>query len=320
LVNGKSELAKDLLNKFALEFKTFAVEYSVYLPLAGIEMGLEALDLGSVHLAKFDRQFFEQDFDLTGMPATEFVPVYACSKVVAECERAFEIAEQSTRRVLDLLRYTLLFAKKRPSRPHQVRVGIQGEIQTKFHLSFATCSERENNILRRASFGPLQGLPIDADWFRLMQSIGVFDVAGLLNKRPSELNDYEQALVRGIHWAANAQTQLEPENELLNLVTALETYFTPRNRDPVTVAIAEGVAFLLGKTKRERTTLKKETRKLYGRRSAVSHGGQTAVEATDLFRLTEIARDVTKRLIERRSEFTSRNHLLDWIEDQKMEC
>jgi hypothetical protein len=273
-----------------------------------------------VQLVKLDRQFFERGFDLTRIPATDFVPVYARSEVVAETERAFKIAEQRTHRVLDLLRYTLLFAKKRPSRPHQVRVGLNGEIQTKFHRSFAECTESENNVVRRTGSGPLQGLPVDAEWVGLMRSIGVFEVAALLNKSASELTDYEKALVRGLHWAANAQTQVEPENELLNLVTALETYFTPRDRDPVTAAIAEGVAFLLGKTKMERIALKKDTRVLYGRRSAVSHGGQTAVEPTDLFRLTEIARDVTKRLIEQRSEFTSRNDLLDWVEDKKMAC
>jgi hypothetical protein len=318
LVGGEPDTAKSLLEDLVNEFETFALRYTIYFPLAGIDMTVPVLNFGNVELVKLEREFFDQAFDVGLAPATDFAPVYARTEVLAESDRAFQIAEHRTRRIFNLLRYTLLFARKRPARPRQLRVGLHGEIPTKARMSFAECSDREKNTVSRNGLGPLQGVPIDADWIGLMHTVGVFEMAALLSKVPDELTDYEKTLIRGLHWVANAQTQDEPENELLNLVTALETYFTPSGRDPVTVAIAEGVAFLLGKNKMERIALKRATRELYARRSAVSHGGQTVVEQSELFKPTEIARDVTKHLIERRSEFTTRKALLDWIEDQKM--
>ncbi len=144
------------------------------------------------------------------------------------------------------------------------------------------------------------------------------DVSAILAKPVSALSDFERVLLRGLHWFGNALPQKEPENELLSLVTCLETFLTPRDGNPIGTAIAEGVALLLGNTLDERKKLKKRVKDLYGKRSSVSHGGEKAVLESDLIELREIAKNFIQRMISLGKRIQSQKELLEMIEDQKL--
>ena len=62
----------------------------------------------------------------------------------------------------------------------------------------------------------------------------------------------------------------------------------------------------------------REIRRIYGKRSGVSHGGRAAVEESELRDLTGIAANVVRALSARRGQFRTRDDLHSWIDEQKM--
>ena len=92
--------------------------------------------------------------------------------------------------------------------------------------------------------GPLPPFTITEETIENMRSSGVFNLSDLLRK--PQLNDFEKALLHGIHWFSSSRRQVESENRLLNLMVCLESFLTPEGRTPVAHAIAEGVASYFG--------------------------------------------------------------------------
>ena len=113
--------------------------------------------------------------------------------------------------------------------------------------------------------------------FKESRWVGGMNLSNILQKPYSDLSDFEETLLRGVHWLSNSHSQLELETKFTCLVTCLETYFTPRGGDQIANAIAEGTSFLIFDSKNERIALKGLVKKLYGKRSAISHGGRQAV-------------------------------------------
>ena len=132
------------------------------------------------------------------------------------------------------------------------------------------------------------------------------------------MSAFEQTLLRGLHWFSSAETQEEPENRLLNLITCIETCLTPRDGNPITTAIAEGAAIIIAHDLAGRRHLKKRIQELYRRRSAISHGGQTALLDSEWTELRHIAGALLVTLIKRKEEFASQRDLLEWIETKKL--
>jgi hypothetical protein len=96
---------------------------------------------------------------------------------------------------------------------------------------------------RRRGFLPFH---VRGEVLGTMREMGMFDVGNLLKKAGHSLTEFEATLMRGIHWYAAARAQTENENEFLNLGISLETFLTPKDREPIGVYIAEGTAFILG--------------------------------------------------------------------------
>ena len=151
-----------------------------------------------------------------------------------------------------------------------------------------------------------------------MDGIGVFAVCGILQKPVHSLTDFEKTLLRAIHWFANYQTQFENENRLLCLITCLETFFTPKDGNPIGTAIAEAVALFTSDELAARKKIKRRVKDMYQLRRSVSHGGHTAVLDSQLREILEISRTLMERVIARRGEFSDRDAVLTWVEEQKL--
>jgi hypothetical protein len=317
------------------EFVCFAQERVVFIPLAGIKMHLEQLPIGRVvlrnltgdqaerltgrvrlivmqtgHTEEQKESIFKQ-FDekyvtkVRGRVCSEFT-------VVAESRRAKELAEEETRRALDLLRFSIpcLYGDRR------VMIGLQGEACEDGRSTVSiTTDNTKLDVGGEVVYHPFE---ITQQAVDAMRSIGVFEVASLLEKPTHQATEFERAILRAVHWVADAQAQVEKENSLLSLVTCLETFLTPRNRDPISAAIAEGVAILVGDGLEKRKRIKQRVREFYRLRSAFSHGGHGEILDADLGELREIAGELTVQMIRRRNEFRSVQSLLDWLEDQKL--
>jgi hypothetical protein len=154
---------------------------------------------------------------LEGVVCAEF-------RVIAEPNRARERAEDETRRVLELLRFA------RPAlypENLQVAVGLAGEVFRASRIT-PTYSPRSYN-LNVENTGPHFSFDLSEETLATMRGFGVFEVSEVLRKNVRDLTQFEETLLRGIHWFSVAEVQQEAENKLLSMVTCLETFLAPRD-------------------------------------------------------------------------------------------
>jgi hypothetical protein len=237
--------------------------------------------------------------------------ICAVYQIVAEPNRARELAEQETQLALDLLRYSIPALYKNGE---NIRIGLSPQMSFIYQRTLSLSADNfliYRNLLHH-------DYEISKNNFTVLREIGVFEVSDILRKPYEDLNEFEKMLLRGIHWFADSQTQVKIENEFLNLVTCLEVFFTPDNGDPISNSIAEGTALLLGEDLKERKHLKSRVKDLYRHRSKVSHGGHSSILNKDVVDLKSIAMKLLVKMIKWRETFKSRKNLIDWLEDQRL--
>lgn len=317
------------------EYEAFDTEYTVVLPLVGVCIGTTPVTLGRATLRGYDDAVAD---DLTGRCRTiiEANPNYSeewkakyfegmdrnylaelrgsvCSEVTvrAEPDRAKEIALEETRLALDLLRYAILFlyTKDRPR-----AVGVLGDVSDDHRVSVAIRTDNQG-----VNFGSeMRNHPLELDdrTIARMRTIGVFDLSDLIVK-PAR-TEFEDVILRAVHWLASAQAQAENENALLNLVTCLETFFKAEAGTPITATIAEGVALLTATGTEARKRRKGRVAHFYGKRSKPTHEGDGKITTAELLELTLICRDLTMLMIRHRDKFFGHREFRNWLEDQKL--
>jgi hypothetical protein len=232
-------------------YDSFHEANTVYVPLEGLRLELEPLEFGPVLLRTVDRAVIMAEMRQDARDAltrsglqwpTDIPDVCGVYTIVAEPRRAAERAVEETRRVLDLLRYCLSSVCPEWS---QVRVGFKGELRGWAERWFAVSRVQGSFSANQQPQQPKPELTLNQDTLQELQSIGAMTVARILKKKADETTPFEQIVVRAIHWFAMSQADQEPENQVLNLITCLETFFTANNQDPIVNTVAEGVAFTL---------------------------------------------------------------------------
>lgn len=310
------------LNSLIAQYENYSTKYRVYIPLSGIKMNVDRIDIGNIVLRTVKESYIEKIAkDVTSKIFMERIVSEfqgkVCSEynIIADAKRAKERAEEETRRVLDLLRYSIPFLYSKSMR---VTIGLEHEVIRAARSSLVL--ENEGNSF--SSFGELIGplVPFDISEKNIehMKRIGVFTLSDTLKKDYVSLNDFERVLLRSLHWFANAQETIEKEQAFLNLIICLETLLTPKNRDPIANAIAEGVAFILCEELEGRKSIKRFIKKLYKKRSGISHGGHVEILDVDFLRIRNICRGLLEQMIKKKDEFSSQEMLSEWIENQKL--
>ncbi len=236
-------------------------------------------------------------------------------KVIAEPKRAKERALEETRRVIDVFRYSIpaLYSEDK-----KVAVGIAGEEISALRLLPILSSDGLKFSVESDRIGMLFPFTINHEMSQHFDRLGVQKLFDLLGKKYSSLTSFDKCLLNSIHWFASFTSQLEPENQVLNLLMSLESLLTPKENNPIGTAIAEGVAWLIGDDTRTRKQIKKRVQELYRIRSGVAHGGKKTVQKSAIEDLTSICGNVLANLIPRHSEFANQKTLLGWIEEQKL--
>lgn len=315
--------------------EAYSIEQMIHIPLGGISMyGIEELSLGKVQIKKVTEVTLNEILEATRAIiktsknsleeqeciiqksnenlSSEFLDkVCSVYRVVAEPLRARELAEQETQRSLDLLRYSIpaLYSDE-----NRIRIDLSSQSSFSYQPTLIISSAGFIEDRRRLN----RTYELSVSNLEVLKELGIFEVSSILRKPYEQVNDFEKTLLRGIHWFASSQTQIEMENEFLNLTTCLEVFFTPEGGDPISNSVAEGVAFILGEDLVERKYLKRRVKKLYGHRSKVSHGGHADILNKDVFDLKYIAMSLLVKMIEWREQFVSREELIDYLENQKL--
>jgi len=319
------------LDAFVTQCENAAEEYVVYLPLDNIEITSNHLDFGKFTLVNMrsnqleeqirrfsaaisDKEGLEQllshwQRDALPVLSNKVVAVYTIS---AESRLSKELAEAEWYRFSDILRYFIfVFYKKM----YYIDMGLHGDVRYGIGEAVLIPSTYDTFQITKSLKSP-QALLIGPQIEDAMRQLGVFALADMLN--PEQKTAFSDTLFTGIHWVANALIQSEPANEYLSLVSCLETFLTRERGDVGSIgnAIATGVAWILGRNSSDRITIHKEVKKIYDKRSTISHGGHQEDIATYLPRLREIVGAVILQMVQRRDEFcdSGKQGLSDWID------
>ncbi len=256
---------------------------------------------------------------------------------VAQSDVAGERAEEEALRAIDLLRfaipsiYTFLYPaefyspserekqkKKRQKSEYRTRtrvgVGLQGEVSVGIRRTVII----QTNVEAFSLPGKFVGMrPFEvSDLNRnTMEQIGALKVSAWL--RQQTVTPFQDAILRSIHWFANALVQFEIENELLNLVTSLETLLA-RESDNLMEAVGYGIAFILGNNINERKELISRYNEIYKVRSSTSHHGYRRADEVDLIELRYLSMKIIKFAIEKSGEWEKPEELSAWIKEKKL--
>jgi hypothetical protein len=151
-----------------------------------------------------------------------------------------------------------------------------------------------------------------------LTEIGFSRMSEALVKDPDTRTDLESAIIRALHWLGDGHSQPAVENQLLSLVTAMETLFTKENQDPVALTIAESMAFVISDTLAGRRWVKGFAKRMYGTRSKITHGKIRQITDSDLILFRWYVTLAVQQCILRVDELGSLDGLLDWIEDERL--
>jgi Apea-like HEPN len=315
--------ATQVFEDFLKQINDAVREHTVYVPLDGLSMGREPVALGNVTLftmtrAKIDEILNKATTVFAALIENVVDRVSAEFVCIAEKARAIERAKEESTLAIDVLRFAVPFmADFNYSRDH-LTFGIQGSVP-----SLLTCTifvRARDTRLASSNVGITGPIPftLNDSTLERLRLIGALRISDILRKPLERQSDFEKVLLRGVHWFANAQIQTERESELLNLITCLETFLTPKDNNPIGTAIAEGTALLLEATLPDRKRMKRRVQQLYRLRSAVSHGGEKAIADSDIGDLREIAKRIMSKMIDLADRTESQKALFDIIEDAKL--
>lgn len=296
---------------------------TVYLAVSGIEMtDVDELRFGEVVLKKMTDA---QTAEIIGRLDTEkdrkkfldrvrSVP-FAEIVVWAEPIKAWEIAVDRVRAVLDLLRYSMPFLSDENLDPDISLLG-----QNRFSPPLVAVHGREVEDL----FGSFQDLPtsleISKEAVSKMEDAGFFEAAGFAGKE--DKTQLERKVLRGIQWASDSQGQREPDNKLLSLIIALECLLPSLRSSGSGSWTSEGAALLLGRDLKSRRAVRNRILGLYKKRNNIVHGGEgEKITSKDVIWLRKTVHELIRTIIRRRSEFESSHGdytIAIWLEDRKL--
>ncbi len=339
LKDSNTDKADVYLDDLITQCENYNVEYTVYLPVDGVNMLVDRVDLGKITLTNMRGKQFEDYIKQAEAQIMNCTPnqednqrhlhiwqrdvlpllkdrVVAIYTTVAEPTRAQERAEEEFSRVLDILRYFLFSAFQKSM---EFDIGLNGNVHHGIGTAAIISADYQVFHTPRIFKGP-RPFEITQEIVDAMQRVGVQALAEMLH--PDNKTDFSETLFAGIHWVANAHTQADPANEFLSLASCLETFLTRSKTDigSITNAVAGGVGWVLGHNYQDRLNLHKEVKNFYEKRSTISHGGKQEDLSSHLPRLRDIVGAFILEMVRRRDDFAvgGKQALHDWIDQGPM--
>lgn len=307
------------------EMHNYSLEQTVYLRVKGLRI-IEPMTIGNVDFIMCSKEKAEEliteIYEKVDFPAERqsrhfnerFASHFnqhciAVNKIIAEPIKAFERAHDETRRSLEILRY----AATNMNFGENVKFGLDGDPSFADNFAFISSTEVASGDVNPD--GKVVPFRLDKLGINQLHELGAFKLGDFL--RDSNLSPFKETLLRAVHWLSSAVTQAEKENKYLHLIIALEALFTPPKGDPISNTIAESTALTINNTLSGRLQIKTLIKKCYGKRSAIAHGGKSAVKDDDLNQLIIIVWNTIKSLIDKADDFKDQDALRLHFENMK---
>ncbi len=312
-----------LLERLSESLDSYDEQRTIYVPLSGIKMtDVDELRFGEVALKKMteaQKEEITRDLDTEEdkdkfLGRVRTVP-FAEMTVSAEPIKAWEVALNRLRDVLDLLRYSMPFLSNEDLDPD---INLLGWNASSPPLVAVHSGKAED------LFGSLRDLPtsleISQRTVREMEDAGFFKAAEFAGKE--EKTQLERKVLRSIQWASDSQGQREHDNKLLGLIISLECLLPSTRPSGTGSWTAEGAAILLGRNLSARKAMRNRILGLYRKRNNIVHGGESEeITADDVVWLRKTVHDLISAIINRRDEFEKPDGTYaigTWLEDRKL--
>lgn len=333
LLKGEIKDLEKSLTDFFESLSAFERKTTVYLQVTGLRLDRQ-VKVGKVTFLECDKNLIDNlKVDLKAIIDTLkndeqskiFFNKQVCSdlddelmgKTISMCsfnaepDRAYERAKEETRKSIDLFHFA---SKAIYGSSGDIKIGLKGDFSKTLRKGFLFSEDHINTT--NDSVGPAESFEVNETNLKRLEEIGFLKLSEfLVKKQPSQ---FEETLLRSVHWFSSATRQEDVENSFLFMIIALETLFTIEHGNPIGIQIAEGTALILGKDIEQRRVIKKLVKKFYGFRSAISHGGKKQITEGNYYSLLNIVGSAIKILVGKNDTFHSQEDLLKWIEDMKL--
>jgi transcriptional regulator with XRE-family HTH domain len=307
------EDAAALLADVAHDLSSFSTEQRVFLPIRGLDLLVSELSVGQVTIRRGVPPGVDPESEV-GRYLVE--RVYAEYQTVAEPIKAGEKATEQARRAIDAI--TFAHVARAPyggTSDAVVSLASEGIAQVAW-LGLVSDGASATSLSRpQRAFGVM----ISSGTLVSMEASGLGVLSQMLRVPASDLSEFEDSVLRAVHWFAAAQGQLEVENRLLNLTTALETLVSPSDRSTtISGEIGDAVALILASGYEHRKSLKQFVVDQYNARSRVSHGGRRGVTETDAGQVRQIVAALIEKMLPLREVIKDRKDLFEWLERTRL--
>lgn len=157
---------------------------------------------------------------------------------------------------------------------------------------------------------------IEAEHIEKMRGNGFGPLLDAIGKPENDRTEFEEILIRSLHWFAEAERQTTIENKSTAYVTSIDMFFATKN-EPLTRDVTEGTAMVLGSTLEARRELVKIMDRFYDLRSRVSHAG-VEVDEGEIAGLQVHALSFLAKMSSMASEFSTKEQFRAWIREQRL--
>jgi hypothetical protein len=325
-----NEKLKSEFRKLQKELSSWEEEFTVYIPILGLEIETEELALGKIILKKskdvknyiierWEKSHGGKEFDELTKKNNDDLIKFALSqirssvcaeiKIKAESGKAEEKAVNQIRNLIKIFKYILSFSSYDSS---FINVSVEGD--SFFSTRCYPMISDKDNIAIPAGWSSLwQPLRINEQSLTEFNKFGLFDLAQLIQKLNQ--SNYETMLVRALEWIALGYDHKDKNLKFLCFMNCLETFFSDERA--IARVIGESAAFILNKETNERLEINKKILNFYRIRSNLAHGGSEKVKDDDLSDIIQIACYSFMELLFRRNHFRTRKEMVDYIEKYK---
>lgn len=325
----RAQTVAQRIHRLAEEYEAFNTSREVsriYMPVFGLRLDIAAFQLGGVFITTLAESGLGDHWraELTRPKGAE---TYLAGALTGDTvtlvhegrgtpARLAEVAREAAIVALNILRYTVDWEAF-----HVEGVALDlfgGEPRRMFNQFVVESKGGQQVNFHRWQLGPRTVLVLNEAWHQRAVTWGLNEISEVAAS--SALTKFQRSLLRAVYWFGNYQTQMTLDNQLLSLATSIESCFGTEMEDKITLTIAEGLALLHGQTPDERINLRNEFKKMYGKRSKLTHGegSNESITYHDVKRFEFFARATISFLLPRNRQFSTNTAFKQALGDMKL--
>ncbi|TVY04325.1 HEPN domain-containing protein [Cohnella terricola] len=260
-------------------------------------------------LAKYPHGNMIYDLELEHMDTMLIMNVMINAR---ENNRANELSDNKFRQFDNIIRYML-----GPTHQHDVAVNNFNSWAVTQSLIFSA----EQAASSSSATGSIQSVQITDQFFQDSKNGNLW----IWNKLNSgKLTDLEKRIFAAVNWIGKGAKEKEPANSFVQYIFALESLFTFQKKGvlvspSIANQLSEFTAFILGNDLDSRKRYLKTVKDLYGKRSAVAHGGSQVILKDEVVEAYEIVKNLVVTLITQPDLqiLKSVDELQQWVDNKK---